>query len=122
MYWTGSNRKPQPPFRVFFFLTDPHTQKEEHVTFAFSSGAEKIKEELASTTTVAPSSQSNAQSSLRNSDVVGLVKAGIGQEIIIAKIKNASCSFDTSPAALKELKDKGVPDSVVLTMIQATKN
>ena len=121
MYWTGSNRRPQPPFRVVLFLTDPRTQKEEHVTFAFGPGAERIKEEMGNQSGAA-SPQSKPQVALTNGDVVGMVKAGIGAEIIVAKIKNASCSFDTSPAALKELKDAGVPESAILAMVQAPKN
>jgi hypothetical protein len=121
MYWTGSNRRPQPPFRVVFFLSDPGSRKEEHVTFAFGPGAEGIKDEMAHQSGVA-SPQSKPQVALTNGDVVGMVKAGLGAEIIVAKIKNASCSFDTSPAALKELKDTGVPESVILAMVQAPKN
>jgi hypothetical protein len=56
---------------------------------------------------------------LNNSDIVGLVKAGMSADIIIAKIKTSSCSFETSPAALKELKEAGVPDAVILAMVQA---
>ncbi len=118
MYWTGSERRPQPPYRVVLFLTDPRTQKEEQLTFAFGPGAEKIKEELASQPqAVAP--QPKAQESLKNTDIVEMIKAGIGAEIVTAKIKTSSCSFDTSPSALKALKDAGVPDSVVLAMVQA---
>jgi len=123
MYWTGSSRRPQPPFRVVFFLTDPRSQKEEHVTLAFGPGAERIKEETANqSAAIATPSQAKAQVSLTNGDVIGLVKAGISGEIIIAKIKIASCSFETSPTALKELKDAGVPDNVILAMVQAPGN
>jgi hypothetical protein len=66
--------------------------------------------------------QSKTQSSLTNSDVIGMVKAGLGAEIIIAKIKATSCSFETDPPTLKALKDAGVPDSVILAMVQAPKN
>lgn len=121
MYWTGSNREPQPPFRVVLFLTDPRTQKQEHVTFAFGPGAEKIKEEMASEMAAVPA-QPKTQVALNNNDVVGMVKAGIGSEIIVAKIKSSSCAFDTSPATLKQLKDDGVPDTVILAMVQALKN
>ncbi len=89
MYWTGSNRRPQPPYRVIFFLTDPRSQKEEHVTFAFGPGAERIKEAMADQNAAA-STQSKAQVPLTNSEVVGMVKAGIGAEIVVAKIKTAS--------------------------------
>src|SRR6266851_3356104 len=121
MYWTGSNRRPQPPYRVIFFLTDPRSQKEEHITFAFGPGAEGIKDAM-TVQNAATSTQSKSQVPLTNSDVVGMVKAGIGAEIVIAKIKTASCSFDTSPTALKELKVAGVPDSVILAMVQAPRN
>jgi len=69
----------------------------------------------------ATAAQPKAEGSLTNSDVVGMVKAGIGADIIVAKIKTATRSFDTSPAALKELKDACVPDSVILAMVQAPK-
>jgi len=48
-----------------------------------------------------------------------MVKAGLVAEIVVAKIKTASCSFETSPTALKELKEAGVPDKVILAMIEA---
>jgi hypothetical protein len=121
MYWTGSTRRPQPPYRVVLFITDPRSQKEENVTFAFGPGAEKINEEMAGQSGVI-AAQPKAEGSLTNSDVVGMVKAGIGVDIIVAKIKTATCSFETSPAALKELKDAGVPDSVILAMVQAPKS
>jgi hypothetical protein len=67
----------------------------------------------------ATNQQSTIQGPLTNADVVGMVKAGLNVDIIIAKIKVTSCSFDTSPTTLKELKDAGVPDSVILAMVQA---
>ncbi|HVB59053.1 MAG TPA: PDZ domain-containing protein [Candidatus Acidoferrales bacterium] len=121
LYWTGSNRRPQPPYRVILFFTDPRTQKEEHVTFAFGTGAERIKEEMANQG-VGTSTQTKSQVSLSDGDVVDMVEAGLSAEVIVAKIKTASCSFETSPTALKELKDAGVPDSVILAMVQAPRN
>ena len=56
---------------------------------------------------------------LRNVDVVEMLKSGIGEALIIAKIKNSSTQFNTSTAALKELKEQGATDLVVLTMIEA---
>jgi hypothetical protein len=114
MYWTGSERKPQPPYRVVLSLMNPRTHKDEYFTFAFGPGAERIKQ--------AVESQSKTQRSLSNNDVVSMVKAGIGVEIVIAEIKAARCSFETSPTALIELKNAGVPDSVILAMVQAPKD
>lgn len=56
---------------------------------------------------------------LSNKDVVDLVKMGISTDIIVAKIKASSTSFDTSPRALQELKATSVPDAVILAMVQA---
>jgi len=61
----------------------------------------------------------SAAAALTNHDVSEMQKAGLAPEIIIAKIKNGPCNFDTSPAALKELKDAGVPDNVVLQMVES---
>lgn len=69
------------------------------------------------------SQSSQAQQSstglLKNNDVVEMLKGGISQEIVIAKIKSSACEFDTSPAELKELKSSNVPDAVILVMVQA---
>lgn len=56
---------------------------------------------------------------LTNQDVVGMVKAGLTPDIVIAKIKSSQESFDTSPIALEKLKKAGVPGSVILAIVQA---
>lgn len=48
-----------------------------------------------------------------------MVKSGLASEIIVAKIKNSDCKFDTSPSALKDLKEAGVPEAVILAMVQS---
>jgi uncharacterized protein YgiM (DUF1202 family) len=60
----------------------------------------------------------SAQKPLINADILDMVAAGIGPDIIVAKIKTSTANFDTTPATLKELKTKGVPDGVVLAMVQ----
>jgi len=40
-------------------------------------------------------------------------------EVLIAKIKSSACAFDTAPTSLKNLKAVGVPDKVILAMIEA---
>ena len=47
-----------------------------------------------------------------------MIRAGLSAEVVIAKIKTSATSFDTSPAALQELKAAGVPDSVILAIVQ----
>ena len=47
-----------------------------------------------------------------------MIKAGLSAEVVIAKIRTSATSFDTSPSALQELKAAGVPDSVILAIVQ----
>jgi hypothetical protein len=54
---------------------------------------------------------------LTNQDIVDLVKTGLSPDIVVAKIRTSDCQFDTSTAGLKNLKDAGVPDSVVVAMV-----
>jgi TonB family protein len=56
---------------------------------------------------------------LTNKDVLEMLRAGLGQEVVIAKIKSSDCNLDTSPTALKELKAANVPEEVVLAMVRA---
>lgn len=56
---------------------------------------------------------------LTNKDVVFMLKAGLSSEIIITKIKISTASFDTSASALRELKDAGADDSVIVAMIES---
>jgi hypothetical protein len=58
-----------------------------------------------------------ASGGLTNQDVVDLVKTGLSTDIIVAKIKASPSHFDTSTAALKSLKDAGVPDAVIVAMV-----
>jgi hypothetical protein len=58
---------------------------------------------------------------LTNADVLKLVEAKLAPEIVVEKIKASPCDFDTSPAALKGLKDAGVPDSLLLVMVMSPK-
>ena len=61
-----------------------------------------------------------AGNSLGNQDVVEMVKLGLGQQVIDAKIDASANHFDTSPNALSKLKHEGVPTPVISKMIEAT--
>lgn len=58
------------------------------------------------------------QSVLQNADVVGMVKAGLSESIIAAKIRASDTNFDTSTDALANLSKEGVPESVVVAMVE----
>ena len=57
--------------------------------------------------------------SLSNTDISEMSSAGLPAEVLIAKIKSSACAFDTAPVSLKNLKSSGVPDKVILAMIEA---
>jgi len=56
-------------------------------------------------------------STISNKEVLEMIKAGLTAEVVVAKIKSSPTSFDTSPAALAELKSANVPDAVILAMV-----
>jgi hypothetical protein len=64
--------------------------------------------------------QEQAQPPLVNKDVTEMLKAGLSMEVVIAKIKTSESKFDTSPAALQDLKNANVPDVVILAMVNAS--
>ena len=62
---------------------------------------------------------SAASDKLTNEDIVKMVKAGLGAQIIVATIKSQGGAFDISPDALVALKNAGVTDEIIATVIQA---
>ncbi len=61
----------------------------------------------------------NEQAVLANKDVLQMVKLGFSAELVGAKIKSSKTQFDTSPSALIELKQNGVPESILVLMVEA---
>jgi uncharacterized membrane protein YgcG len=56
---------------------------------------------------------------LNNKDISEMAGIGLPAEVLIAKIKSSTCDFDTAPPTLKYLKTAGIPDTVILAMIEA---
>jgi hypothetical protein len=56
---------------------------------------------------------------LNNADVITMVRAKLPTSLIIEKINTSTCSFDTFPSVLAEMKYKGVPDEILMAMVQA---
>ena len=71
------------------------------------------------TAAAAKPQETQATATLTNQDVLAMIKTGLSAEVIAAKIKASATRFDTSPAALQELKQAGVSDVVILAMVQA---
>lgn len=59
---------------------------------------------------------------LINQDILRMVEADFTPETIIAQIKSSPCDFATTPAALQHLKEKAVPDAVMLAMVMVPKS
>ncbi len=64
--------------------------------------------------------QSSLPAQLTNKEVFEMVKAGLTADIIVAKIKSSPSKFDTTTGTLADLKTAGIPDSVILAMVQST--
>jgi hypothetical protein len=58
-----------------------------------------------------------AQERLGNDQVIQMVKDGIPESVIVAKIQNSETKFDVSTEALKMLVSNKVPDEVIKSMI-----
>lgn len=62
-----------------------------------------------------------AEETLDNDKVIELVKLGLGESLVIDKIKASPCEFDVSIAGIKALKAANVPDNVISAMLGASK-
>ena len=57
---------------------------------------------------------------LSNKNIIGMHATRLSPDVIIAKIKSSPTRFDTSADGLQKLKRAGIPDNVILAMIQAS--
>src|SRR5262245_53154341 len=58
-----------------------------------------------------------AQETLTNQSIMEMLKAGLSERVVIAKIRTSPTSFDTSTDALIALKKNGVPEKVIEAMM-----
>jgi S1-C subfamily serine protease len=68
-----------------------------------------------------PAQRADAQEAtprLTNDDVVKMVQAGLSADLIMTRIRKSETDFDTSPSALAGLPKRGVPNDVLLAMIE----
>lgn len=66
-----------------------------------------------------PKSAGTAIRPLRNSDVIRMVEESQKSGDIIGRIFTSHCNFDVFPPVLRDLKRRGVPDTVILAMQSA---
>jgi hypothetical protein len=60
--------------------------------------------------------QSNPNPTLHNADILRMHNRGAKAGVIISKIVTSSCNFDTFPPVLRDLKRRGIPDTVLMAM------
>jgi hypothetical protein len=65
-------------------------------------------------------SQSSLESDVDNARIIEMTHKGLGDDVIIARIKASATKFSLSDDDLASLKKAGVSDSVVAAMIQST--
>ena len=65
-------------------------------------------------------SQSSLESDVDNARIIEMTHKGLGDDVIIARIKASATKFDLSDDDLANLKKAGVSDAVVAAMIQST--
>ena len=56
---------------------------------------------------------------LKNADIVRMTKSGLGEDVILALIKDSKTAFNTTPKDLVDLKKEKVSDNVIQAMISA---
>jgi len=56
------------------------------------------------------------QAPLTNKDILVMNRSGLSDDVLLEKIHNSPCNFDTSPAVLADLKTAGVSNLVILEM------
>ena len=57
---------------------------------------------------------------LTNDGVIAMVKSGLGEEVIIGKIKASQNQFDLSTQALLDLKSRGVSEAIIKAMLDTS--
>jgi hypothetical protein len=72
------------------------------------------------TNSPSPAAQPSSQNDVLNNDgVIQLKQLGLGDAVIVEKIKTSPCSFDVSINGLKQLKAANVSDDVIAAMLSA---
>lgn len=66
-----------------------------------------------------PASPAEQEEVLTNATIIELKELGLGESLIVEKIKTSRCNFDVSINGLKQLKSAGVSDAVIGAMLSA---
>jgi curli biogenesis system outer membrane secretion channel CsgG len=88
------------------------------VSFAPSSGAaQTIPPPAAPASPASPAASAAATPSTQVDDVIRLFKDGLSEDVIIASLRKNAEPADLSPADLVKLKEAGVPEAIMVVMM-----
>src|SRR4029450_5338613 len=62
-----------------------------------------------------------AQETLTNESIMSMVKGGLSEAVVLARVRSGPANFDTSTNALLTLKKAGVSDKIIEAMVSAPK-
>lgn len=58
---------------------------------------------------------------LTNQSIIDMIELGFSNDVIVGKIETSKVSFDTTLDALKTLKEKGVGNEIIISMMRSNK-
>ena len=74
---------------------------------------------LASIAVAGPSLDDSDFTPLNNKDILEMVQRKVETQAIVLAIQSSPCTFDTFPPVLLEMKRRGVPEAVLVAMVEA---
>lgn len=110
---------PAAPFFLFMKGKDISIPKGHEVTVYTNTDFDLAKIKAPIAPPEAPKPLSGA--ALTNADVIKLKTAGLGDDLIIGKIKSSPSDFHVETGDLVELKQAGLSDALIGAMIQASR-
>jgi hypothetical protein len=115
---------PAAPFFLFMHGKDVTIPKGTEIT-AYTNGEIKLdaaKFAPASTNvTQAPAPPAPSGPKLTNGDILRMKEAGIGDDVVVSKIKTSGADYKVGVDDLLELKKAGLSDNIITAMIEARK-
>ncbi len=57
---------------------------------------------------------------LTNASITEMKSLGLGDDVIVSKIKSSTCKFDTTIPALRQLKDAQISDAIIQAMVASS--
>jgi hypothetical protein len=65
--------------------------------------------------------EASGEKPLSNEDVIALKNAGLGDDVIVSKVRSSRGAYKLGTTDLVQLKQAGVPDTVIAAMLDTTK-